>query len=178
MTNKRSNVTAQQARSALAMAYSYPIIGATLAIILGLMLNDIIGSEYQAWVWVIVQSILGTSLVLATRAASTADNFNKASTKKIGTTIGARAASFVLSIIWSSVMAFMSIGLITEAVAKMKVWSQPTDLESKDPDWIQVSTISPLTAERFLSDFLPSILVLIIAIMGTLLWLLGRAKED
>lgn len=172
-------ISSSQARLRLALGYTMPIVGAAVATVLGLILNDLIPQDYSSWSWVIVMSILGASLVLGTRFSNDAYNFANSTKKKtqVGATIGARTENFVLAIIWSAVLAFMSIGFIMNAVAMQSTWSNPTEAQASDPKWTSVQTILPLTAEKFVGSYLPAFMLLVIFLFGTIIWLTERAKD-
>lgn len=171
---------ASQARLQLALSYAVPIAGAAIATILGLILNDILGSKFNTWVWFTVLTVIGTSLILGTHAATKANNFVLKTNKQIGATVGARTAVFVLSIIWSVVSAFMSVGFVQDAVSRHRVYSEypmkPT--KEEEANWVPTVTIEPLTVERFINDYLPAFLILVLVLVGTIHWLLARAKEN
>lgn len=164
-----------KARMQLAQGYAMPIAGAALGTIVGLMLNDLLPNRYEAWTWVIVQLILGVALVWGTRAATNARNFELAKKKSMNAN-GARIMNFVLSIIWSAVMGIMALTFIANAVGNLKNWAQPSKVN--DPNAMATSTIMPLTGENFVRDFLPAGLLLVIFLLGTLLWLVNRAREE
>ncbi|MFM6979798.1 MAG: hypothetical protein ACKOWE_00090 [Micrococcales bacterium] len=166
----------RQARAQLAYSYTLPIAGAALGTVTGLMLNDVLPDRYESWTWVIVQLLLGVSLVLGNRFAANARNF-EVKTKKHLNAFGARAMNFVLSIIWSSVMAIMASAFIAAAVEnlKLRTWiEKPADPMGGYED----IKLVPFTGELFVRDFLPAILLLAIFVVGTLLWLVNRAKES
>lgn len=163
-----------QARAHLAYGYTFPIAGAALATVVGLMLNDSLPQRYETWTWVVVQLVLGIALVFGTRFSALARNFELASGTKINAN-GARVMNFVLSIIWSAVVVIMSLTFITGAVNNLKTYSQPS--KGDDPNFVSVPVVQPLTTELLVRDFIPAILILAITIIGTLLWLVNRARE-
>lgn len=178
-TKKTNELKASQARLQLALGYTAPIVGAAVATVAGLILNDTLGSKYFFWVWLVVLTIVGVALIWGTTASSTAHNFVLRTKKQIGATGGARTANFVLSIIWSTVAAFMSVGFAQEAVSKLRTWTQPSKsmTEEQMKNFVSKASIEPLTADRFVSDFLPAFLILVVVLVGTIQWLLARSKE-
>ena len=164
-----------QARNQLGQGYALPIAGAALGTITGLMLNDVLPERYEAWSWVLVQLLLGSSLVLGTRASALARSYELAKKKKMNAN-GARIMNFVLSIIWSAVVGISSLIFISSAVEnlKLRTWIEAAD---KMGGYEKI-TMQSLTAESFVRDFLPATLLLAIFVMGTLLWLVNRAREE
>lgn len=164
-----------QARNQLAQGYAMPIAGAALGTITGLMLNDVLPDRYEAWSWVVVQLLLGVALVIGTRASTLARNFELSKKKKMNAN-GARIMNFVLSIIWSAVVGISSLIFISVAVEnlKLRTWIENAD---KMGGYEKI-TMLPLDAETFVRDFLPAGLLLAIFVLGTLMWLVNRAREE
>jgi hypothetical protein len=164
-----------QARAQLAQGYAMPIAGAALGTIIGLMLNDVLPAGYEVWSWVVVQLLLGIALVIGTRASTLARNYELATKKKINAN-GARIMNFVLSIIWSTVVGISSLIFVSAAVEslKLRTWIENAD---KMGGYEKVE-LQSLTLEVFVRDFLPAGLLLAIFVLGTLLWLVNRAREE
>ena len=162
-----------QARQNLSLGFSLPIIGAAVSLVLGLAVYDLTRTSLDIWIWVLIQTILGTAMVFGTITATSAYNYSVSKGKKTGAASGARNLNFVLFIIWSAVVVIMSFSEASAAVQKLNRWvSDPTDIKNGGHN-----VIDPLTAANFLNDFLPALVLLIIAVVGIYLLLVERSRE-
>ncbi len=168
-----SKSTAAKARTHLALGFSAPIIGATIAIIFGLVVFDLINAKYQIWIWVIIHIILGLSVILGTRWSTTAYNFALSKGRKTGVEKGARNLSFVLSILWSAVVVITSIGTQADSINKLGVWS-PVKVETPAQNF----KIAPLTPEVIFGDLGASLTLILVVACGIFLLLSERGRED
>jgi hypothetical protein len=160
-----SKVTSQQARQALSLGYALPVIGTTLAIVLGLMVRDLTQTDLNIWIWVLIQLIIGFSLIFGTWYANVADGFRSKSGKRLGATKGARLINFIIGIIWSAVVTIMAFAYGQGAVEKL------TDYQNSKP------RIRPLTWGLILDDWLPALTLLLIAAGGIYLLLWARTRD-
>ena len=170
-----SKFTAAKARRSLALGYATPIIGGAIAIIFGLMVYDLTRTMLDVWTWVVIQLILGSSLLVGTRMSTKAHLFAEATGKRVGTTKGGRNLSFILGIIWSVVVAMMAVSYGAGASEKLKHW--PTDLvgeAAKNPK----PTIDAVTVDFVLREYLPAFVLLVIGVFGTYYLLVERARES
>lgn len=163
-----------QARAKLGYGYASPIAGAAVGVVTSLMLNDALPNEYSAWTLVVVQFILGTSLVMGTRYAASARSYELATKQSINAR-GAQIMNFVLSIIWSAVMGILALVMVTVAVQKLRYSEWITD--AKNEGGYEKVTYNHITVDIFMQDWLPAILIMLAFVIGTLLWLVNRAKE-
>ena len=161
-----SNSMAQRARRGLSLGFALPVIGTTIAIVLGLMVRDVTQTDLNIWIWVIIQLIIGISLMFGTWYSNIADQFRSKGGKKIGATTGARRINFILGIIWSAVVTIMAFGYGMSAVGKLETYNATGHL-----------VIKPLTLGLVLDDWLPALVLLIIAAGGIYLLLWARTRD-
>jgi len=164
MTN---NISASKARQSISYGYALPIIGTTIAIVLGLFVRDFTRTELTTWIWVLIQAIIGTSLVFGTWYSNVADSFRSKKGTKIGATGGARGMNFVLSIIWSVTVTIMAFTLGSTAVDKLRDYNAASGRPSA----------KPLTAQIFFDDWFPALVVLLIGGAGLYALLWARTRE-
>ena len=171
-----TNQTAAQARRSLSLGYSVPIIGGALAIVFGLIVYDLTRTELDVWIWVIIQAILGTALVLGTRLSTRAHHYSLAREKQVGATKGARNLNFILGIIWSVVVGIMSFAFASTAVNKLQTWPAVpvgNGTAMKNP----MPVIHAVTLESFLGDFLSAFALLVLVVVGFYLLIIERTRE-
>jgi hypothetical protein len=166
------------ARRNLALGYSLPIIGGAIALIFGLIVADVVGAILDIWIWIIIQVILGASLVWGTRVSTMAHNHLVETGKKLGATKGARNLNFILGIIWSGVVAIMAFVNLSTAVGKLRGY-HGTGLAEKDSAG-KIATgayIKPFTADIFFGSFLPAFVLLLVLLAGVFLLMSERNTE-
>ncbi|MFM5905147.1 MAG: hypothetical protein ACKORF_03460 [Micrococcales bacterium] len=162
-----------QARQNLSLGFSLPIIGAAVALVFGLAVYDATRTTLDIWIWVLIQTILGTAMVFGTVTATSAYNYSLGKGKKTGAAKGARNLNFVLGIIWSAVVIIMSFSEASMSVQKLNRWvNDPTDIKMGGHN-----VVDPLTVSNFLGDFLPALVLLVIAVAGIYFLLVERARE-
>jgi hypothetical protein len=161
----------------LGLGYSVPIIGGVTALLLGLIISDVTHTRLDIWIWVLIHTILGAGMVMGTRYSTAAYNYSVGHGKRVGATKGARNLNLVLGIIWSAAVIIVSFSKASEAVQKLVVW--PKEIVSKN----QVlktplpPTIEPITSLRFLQDFVPAFVLIVLAVVGIYLLLLERTRN-
>ena len=148
---------------AVGLAYASPIIGTAIAIIFGLTVYDITKTDLDTWIWVIIQVIIATSIIVGTRFAASARKARPLPPRERRAGVAAVSLNFVLSIIFGAVVLIMSFTLGAQAVDSLLYW----------PEWREgmsqadmVSKVSDLTLNWFTSDFLPALVLLLLAIFG------------
>lgn len=113
------------ARKSLGGAYAIPIDAVAIALIFGLVVFDLTGTTLQVWVWVIIQALIGTGIVLGTifgEKAVLAGPRGKSSRGRI--TKSARGLNFVLSIIFGGVVTAMGFGYGASAIDELRISPQ------------------------------------------------------
>ena len=165
----------KQARSSLAQGFVVPIIGAVVALLLGLIIADITHTTLDIWVWVLIHLILGFGFIWGTREATKSYNFDLTHNVANGAAKGARNLNLVLGIIWSAVVTMMSFTKGGEAVSSLVDYNYPT---APVTDGTYSSPIiKALTGTWWLEEFLPALVLIIIAVAGIYLLLLERSRE-
>ena len=172
------------ARRNLGLGYSLPIIGGVIALLTGLIISDLTHTSLDIWIWVLIYLILGAGLILGTRFATASFNYSEAEGKKVGAVRGARNMNLVLGIIWSAVVIIVSFEKGSTAVNRLLVWhtGKPTAVDGiPKGKTIYYSNslphIMPLTYGKFLADFVPAFVIILIAVVGVYLLLAERARE-
>lgn len=171
-----SNLTGKQARRALSLGYSLPIIGGAVAIVFGLMVYDLTRTNLDVWIWTIIQVILGTSLVFGTRLSTRAHHYSLVTKKQVGATKGARNLNFILGIVWSVVVGIMSFSFASSAVNGLQTWPEAQvgdGVDMKNP----MPIISPVTWTVFGNEFLPAFALLVVVVVGVYLLMIERTRE-
>lgn len=123
-----------------AVAYTVPIVAVAAALIFGLIVYDITQTALEAWIWVIVQVIVGTGIVVGTVFAARAlTAVRVAGGHHSGASVGAKVLNFVLSIIFVGVVTGMSLGYGASAIEKLRfqpslsISAYSNDMEQKEP---------------------------------------------
>lgn len=169
---------ARGAQRSLGFGYSTPIIGAVVALLTGLVVSDLTQTTLDIWVWVLIQLVLGVGMVLGTRFATSSFNYANSHKKKLGAIKGARNLNLILGIIWSAVVTIMAFAKGVDAVSKVVKWPTAAP-ENKVPGKPIIVTpeLLPLTSGRFLADWVPAFVLIVIAVVGIYLLLIERARE-
>jgi hypothetical protein len=148
---------------AVGLAYAAPIIGTAIAIIFGLTVYDITKTDLDTWIWVVIQVIIASSIIIGTRFAASARKARPLPPRERRAGVAAVSLNFVLSIIFGAVVLIMSFTLGAQAVDSLLYW----------PEWREgmsqadmISKVSDITLNWFASDFLPALVLLLLAIFG------------
>ena len=148
---------------AVGLAYAAPIIGTAIAIIFGLTVYDITKTDLDTWIWVVIQVIIASSIIIGTRFAASARKARPLPPRERRAGVAAVSLNFVLSIIFGAVVLIMSFTLGAQAVDSLLYW----------PEWREgmsqadmISKVSDITLNWFTSDFLPALVLLLLAIFG------------
>lgn len=163
----KGKLTEQQ--KALILGYSVPVLGTALAIILGIIFYDAQGRSLDIWAWVVIQVIIGLSIILGTRFAARARAGKPAPVRPRTTMAGAAGAvslNFVLSVIFGTVVTFMSFGFGADAVSQLRDYRTSVDGYQ--------TIVTPITADWFFNNMLPAYLLLSLASIGVYISLVSR----
>lgn len=107
-------------QKALAIGYALPILGTALAIIIGLMVYDIQKSSLETWTWVVIQLIIGTSIVFGTKFAAKARSAKPVvRAPSVAGAAGAVTLNYVLSLVFAGAVSVMSFAFATAAVSSL-----------------------------------------------------------
>ena len=161
-----------ETQKALALGYSVPVLGAAIAIIIGLAVYDFQRQSIQNWTWVVIQAILGVAIVLGTRFAAKARMATPVvRAPKVAGAAGAVRLNYVLSLVFAGVVSFMSFGFGTAAISGL---SSPTcdDMGNCEPNVLAAS------ADWWIEQMIPAFLLLVIAQVATYVIIIARNKEE
>jgi hypothetical protein len=167
-----------ESEKALGLGYAVPIIFTAIAIIFGLVVYDVTRTDLQVWVWVIIQVIIVSGILLGTRFSTKAKSA-KAAPPRTRATLAAGAANlnFVLSIIFGVTVSFMSFTFGSMAIETLRVYppyEEPAPAEEFTAVWSW--TVAPLSVSWFIEQMLPAIVLLVLAAAGTYLSITERNK--
>jgi MFS family permease len=115
----------KRAKRESALAFVYPIVGTTLALLIGLTVYQARRENPQVWVWVLILAIVGGSVALGSiyAARTKTHGASKAKPKKEpGTT--ALTLNFVLVVVFVVVVTVMSFGFGIAAITELSEWRE------------------------------------------------------
>ena len=154
---------------ALALAFASPIIGAALGVILGLMIYDLFDS-LEIWTLLILSTLLGASIWFGSQQAGIAGREPGMASAR-----GAKTLNYVLGVVWVVISFSISLGSGASAISSARTY--PYDRNDFDPmepynpgDYEIVIELS-----NILEDFLPAILLAVIAIFGFVIQLIAAS---
>ena len=167
-----------ESEKALGLGYAVPIIATAIAIIFGLAVYDVTRTDLEVWVWVIIQVIVVSGILLGTRFSTKAKSA-KPTAPRARATLAAGAANlnFVLSIVFGVTVSFMSFSFGAMAIETLRVYptyEEPAPGEEFTAVWSW--TVSPLSVSWFTEQMLPAIVLLVLAAAGTYLSITERNK--
>lgn len=167
-----------ESEKALGLGYAVPIIATATAIIFGLVVYDVTRTDLQVWVWVIIQVIIVSGILLGTRFSTKAKSA-KAAPPRTRATLAAGAANlnFVLSIVFGVTVSFMSFTFGAMAIETLRVYppyEEPAPGEEFNAVWTW--TVAPLSVNWFIEQMLPAVVLLVLAAAGTYLSITERNK--
>jgi MFS family permease len=139
----------KRAKRESALAFVYPIVGTTLALLIGLTVYQARRENPQVWVWVLILAIVGGSVALGSiyAARTKTHGASKAKPKKEpGTT--ALSLNYVLVVVFVVVVTVMSFGFGIAAVTELSQWRESGNY------------IMDITPGWFVRSMLPAMLTL------------------
>lgn len=176
--NDGSKVKMNEAQKALGLGYAVPILTTAVAIIFGLGVYDVTGTNLQVWIWVIIIAIVATGVVFGTRYANKARSAKPAPAKpRTALTAGASNLNFVLSIIFGSAVTIMAFSFGSAAIGKLQTWSTPPI----NCNGIECNSIPSVTApgwQWLFEEMAPAKMLLILAVVGIYITITERNKES
>jgi len=144
-------------QKALGWGYAIPIVAAAIAVIFGLIVYDITGTSLEGWVWVIIQVIIASGIILGTRYARRARAEDPPAPKpRTGWASGAWNLNLVLSIVFGAVVSFMAFIFGAEAFDQLRNYN--FDYEGWE--------IEPFSVAWLLGDFAPALVLMVLVIVG------------
>jgi len=160
-------------QKALAIGYTLPILGTALAVIVGLIVFDIQGQQLETWSWVVIQAIIGTSIVLGTRFAAKARSAKPVvRAPRVAGAAGAVTLNYVLSLVFAGVVSIMSFSFATDAVNRLKTNDYCGDTR-ESCKW----NYAEMDASWFMTKMLPAFLLLVLVEVAVYLVITSRNKE-
>ena len=144
------------------LAYASPIIGTAIAVILGLVVFDVTRTNLNVWIWVVIQAIIATSIIIGTNFASKVRSAKPLPPKPRQSGVAAINLNLVLTIIFGVAVTIMSFTYGASAVDELRQWNAyaPESGEVMFPD------ISVPDLEWFVSKFFPAVVLLALAEFG------------
>lgn len=158
------------AQKALIFGYVSPVVGTAIAIILGLVFYDAQGRTLDIWAWVVIQAIIGASVVLGTRFASAAKAGKpvvKPAKKTVAGAVGAVNLNLVLTVIFGAAVTLMAFAMGSDAVSQLN-----NNGYYLDGEWVNGSSVP--TWKWFMDKMLPAYLLLLSASLGVCLSTISR----
>lgn len=156
-------------RRALGLAWSLPIIGTALALIIGLVAYGS-SREIETWVWVVIQALILASIILGTNFAVKARSAVRVAARERVVGAGALNLNFVLSIVFSAVVGIMAFAYGSSAINKLSTGYYLDDNFVDQSKQIDVAWI--------LQDLLPAFLLLVLAEAGIYLTITLRNRNE
>lgn len=139
---------------AIGLAYATPIIGTAIAIIFGLVVYDTTKTDLDVWIWVVIQLIIATSILVGTRFAAKARLARPLPPRQRQTGAAAVNLNLVLSIVFGAVVGIMAFSFGFAAVENLRDFST------------NMFRVNAFTLRWFLEDLLPAIALLLLVVFG------------
>ena len=139
---------------AIGLAYATPIIGTAIAIIFGLIVYDTTKTELDVWIWVVIQAIIATSILIGTRFAAKARLARPLPPRERQTGAAAVNLNLVLTIVFGAVVAIMSFSFGFSAIENLRDFST------------NMLRVNGFTVRWFLEDLLPAVALLLLVVFG------------
>lgn len=139
----------KRAKREAALAFIYPIVGTTLALLIGLTVYQARRENPEVWVWVLILAIVGGSIALGSiyAARTKAHGASKAKPEKVPGT-AALSLNFVLVVVFVVVVTLMSFGFGIAAINELSQWRENGNY------------IMAITPGWFVKSMLPAMLTL------------------
>lgn len=159
---------------AVGLAYASPIIGTAIAIIFGLVVYDTTRTTLDVWIWVIIQAIIATSIIIGTRFAAQARSSKPIQPRPRRTGTAAVNLNLVLSIVFGAAVTIMAFSFGSAAIESLREWPQWDD---NDPS-SQQPFVNPISLTWFLEKLLPALVLLALATFGIYRTMISRHKVN
>lgn len=109
------------------LAYASPVIGTAIAVILGLVVFDVTRTDLDVWIWVVIQAIIATSIIIGTSFAARVRLSMPLPPKPRRTGLAAVNLNLVLTIVFGAVVVIMSFSFGANAIQELVVWPEYID---------------------------------------------------
>lgn len=162
---------------AVGLAYAVPVIGTAIAIIFGLTVYDITKTSLDAWIWVIIQAIIGFSIILGTTFASRARSARPLPPRERKSGVAAVNLNFVLSVVFGVVVLFMAFTLGFSGVDGLLEYVDRMEIVDGREVLNYERTLSAPSIGWLIEDMLPPMLLLLLAEWGIYRTLVIRNEE-
>lgn len=156
-------------KRALGLAYSVPVIGTAIALIVGLIAYGDGVNPIETWVWVFIQAIIGASILLGTHFAVAARSAVTVAPKERIVGAGALNLNFVLSVVFGAVVTIMAFTYGMSAVADRAMWNNEHGMHTE---------LMPLDAQWWMDKFVPALALLVLAEVTIYLTLVSRNRKE
>jgi cytochrome bd-type quinol oxidase subunit 2 len=162
---------------AVGLAYAVPVIGTAIAIIFGLTVYDITKTSLDAWIWVIIQAIIGFSIILGTTFAARARSARPLPPRERKSGVAAVNLNFVLSVVFGVVVLFMAFTLGFSGVDGLREYVDRMEIVDGREVYNYEWTLSAPSIGWLIEDMLPPMLLLLLAEWGIYRTLVIRNEE-
>ncbi|MEL0200573.1 MAG: hypothetical protein VW959_04425, partial [Aquiluna sp.] len=153
------------------------VIGTAIAIIFGLTVYDITETSLDAWIWVIIQAIIGISIILGTTFAARAKSARALPPRERKSGVAAVNLNFVLSIVFGVVVLIMAFSLGFAGVDSLIEFTDRMDMvDGKEVYNFERTLVEP-SLGWLIEDMLPPILLLLLAEWGIYRTIVIRNEE-
>jgi magnesium-transporting ATPase (P-type) len=156
-------------QKALGWGYALPILAAAIAVIFGLIVYDVTGTSLEGWVWVIIQVIIASGIILGTRYARRARAEKPPAPRpRTAWASGAWNLNFVLSIVFGAVVSIMAFVFGAEAFEQLRNYN--FDYEGWE--------VEPFSLSWLLGDFSPALVLMVLVVVGLYATITERHRTD
>ena len=162
---------------AVGLAYAVPVIGTAIAIIFGLTVYDITKTSLDAWIWVIIQAIIGISIILGTTFAARAKSARALPPRERKSGVAAVNLNFVLSIVFGVVVLIMAFSLGFAGVDSLIEYADRMEMVDGQEVYNFERTLVAPSLGWLIEDMLPPILLLLLAEWGIYRTIVIRNEE-
>jgi hypothetical protein len=162
---------------AVGLAYAVPVVGTAIAIIFGLTVYDITKTSLDAWIWVIIQAIIGFSIILGTTFAARARSARPLPPRERKSGVAAVSLNFVLSVVFGVVVLFMAFTLGFSGVDGLLEYVDRMEIVDGREVFNYERTLSAPSIGWLIEDMLPPMLLLLLAEWGIYRTLVIRNEE-
>jgi len=159
---------------AVGLAYASPIIGTAIAIIFGLVVYDTTRTTLDVWIWVIIQAIIATSIIIGTRFAAQVKSSKPVEPKSRRTGTAAVNLNLVLTIVFGAVVTVMAFSFGFAAIENLREWPQWVDGEPET----QQPFVNPISLTWFLESLLPALVLLGLSTIGVYQSMISRNRDQ
>ena len=157
-----STLSEGQLRRSIAFGYSSPIVGLTLAFVIGAGINDLFGNV-TAWTWFAIQALIGTSIILGAHFSAYAVAYGAAH-GHVAAGRGASRLNLVLAYIWFFFVGIQSFTYGAESASYLLDYSGVRPV------------MKAATAQFWLNNFLPAQMFIVLALAGIFFFVNLRSK--